>query len=372
MYNYNAFGDVNEIINDIVSAFPVKEAVEFRKKIYNDLNFDNMLEANEASIDENTGVGKLLEIMLKTVDANMDSNFAYINRSKGDVTKIKDFYTINASINYINKIHTDYGYTPSGRGNVSAMKINNLSRMNDVYDILKSHRNDFVYGYRIDSNIIKNTYCVLVFILIDLTCLNMIDITEFMENITRYDVPNNDRLPFKINHSVARNGNYLHNVDKMIKVFHDGSWNKLYNILKNKHGKAVTEDAVTIGLVIALIGAIPMVAVMIIYLIRFFIMFYFETAVNIRQKTSSLGSYIEEVSKNEDDPAALYKQNKAIKILGNITNFINAKILKEDSIGYQSVDNANKELRENAYMSSKSFNDLTNGNIAPNSEITFE
>lgn len=372
MYNYSAFGDANEIINDIVSAFPIKEAVEFKKKIYNDLNFDNMLEANEASIDENTGVGKLLEIMLKTVDANMDTNFAYINKSKGDVTKIKDFYSINASINYINKIHTDYGYNPSGHGNISAMKINNLSRMNDVYDILKSHRNDFVYGYRIDSNIIKNTYCVLVLILVDLTCLNMVDITEFMETITKHDIPNNDRLPFKIDYSVARNGRYLNNVDKLIKIFHDGSWNKVYNIIRSKHGRAVTEDAVTIGLVIALIGAVPMVAVMIVYLIRFFIMFYYETAVNIKQKTSSLSSYIEEVSKNEDDPVALYRQTKALKILGNITNFINAKILKEDSIGEQHVDIANKELRENAYMSNKSFNDLTNGNIAPNSEITFE
>lgn len=373
MYNYAVFGDVNELINDIVSAFPANEAMAFKKEIYNDINFNNMLKANEASIDENTGVGKLLEIMMKTVDANMDTNFAYISRSKGDVTKLKDFHTINASISYINKLATDYNYATDKHNVSTRFKANNISRMNDIYDILKSHRNDFIYGYRIDSNVIKNTYCTLVCILIDLTCLNMVDITDFMENITEHDLGDRQStLPWKTTHSIARNGRYLNNVDKYIKIFHDGSWNKLYNIVRNKHGRVVTEDTAAIGIIIALIGAIPIVAVMIIYLIRFFISFYFETAVNIKQKASSLGSYIEEVSKSEEDPRALYRQNKAVRILRNITNFINSKILKEDAIGMNSVEVADRNLREEAYVSNNSFNQLANGNIAPNSEIQFE
>ena len=141
MYNYRVFGDVNEIIHDIISASPANEASSLKKTIYNDLNFNNMLEANEASINENTGVGKLLEVMLNTVDANMDTKFDYVGKSRGDVTKIKDFYAVNASINYINKIVTDYGaangMTPTPKLSVSPLAPTNLNRMNDVYDILK-------------------------------------------------------------------------------------------------------------------------------------------------------------------------------------------------------------------------------------------
>ena len=375
MYNYTVFGDVNEIVNDIISAFPAKEATELKKCIYNDINFDNMLKANEASIDENTGVGKLLEVMLNTVDANMDTNFAYINKSKGDVTKIKNFYTINASINFINKIDTDYHYANSIMSKTISLnvKVNNLSRMNDVYDILTSHKQDFMYGYKIDNNIIKNTYACLVCILVDLVCLNIIDVTEFMQETTKHDIPNADRLPYKINHSVGRNGRYLRMVDKLIKIFHDGSWNKLFKVLRTNNGKAVTETTVPIGVIIALIGAIPMVTVMIIYLIRFFISFYFETAVNIKQKAGALSQYITEVSKTEDDPNALYKQTKVVKILNNITTFISTRILKEDSIGMQNVQVSDTEIKTKAYVSDKTMDNFaSSSNTITSSEIIFE
>lgn len=372
MYNYTVFGDVNNIIQDIVSAFPANEATELRKLIYNDINFNNMMEANEASINENTGVGKLLEVMLNTVDADYSTNFDYIGKSKGDLTKLKDFHVINASINYINKINTDYGYATDKMNINKNLKITNLSRMNDVFDILKGHRSDFEYGYKIDNNIIKNTYCSLVCILIDLTCLNMIDVTEFMEHTSAHDLPDANRRPYVISHSIGRNGRFLHNVDKMIKVFHDGSWNKLFKVVRNNHGKRATEDTVAIGIVIALIAAIPMVAVMIIYLIRFFISFYFETAVNIKQKTSALASYINEVSKDEENPKALYRQTKATKILSNISNFISTKILKEDRIGMDRVVVADREIKEQAYMPNTSYNQLTGGSGISSGEIVFE
>ena len=376
MYNYRVFGDVNEIIHDIISASPANEASSLKKTIYNDLNFNNMLEANEASINENTGVGKLLEVMLNTVDANMDTKFDYVGKSRGDVTKIKDFYAVNASINYINKIVTDYGaangMTPTPKLSVSPLAPTNLNRMNDVYDILKSHKQDFMYGYKIDNNIIKNTYACLVYILIDMTCLNMVYITEFMEDMTKHDLPNTNRLPFVIHHSVTRNGRYLHNVDKMIKLFHDGSWNKAFSVIRQYNGKKATEDAVAVGFLIAMIGAIPMVAVMLIYLIRFFICFYFETAVNIRNKCGALAKYIDEVSKTEEDHVALYRQTKAVKILSNISNFITTSILKEDARGIAAVAQADREIKEQAYVSDANFNKLTSSNGISANDIVFE
>jgi hypothetical protein len=367
MYNYAKLGDLNEIISDIISAFPAEEAADVRKELYNDLNFDNMIEANEASLDESTGAGKLLEIMMHTVDGDMHNKFGYIDKSKGDVTKMQDFVIINTSINYINRIDTEYHYATDAY-NVSKIKINNLSRMNDVFSILKTHKQDFVYGYQTNTNALKNTYCALVCALIDLVCMNMVEVTEFMEAKAN---GNERELPFKIKYSISRNGRYLHNIDKVIKIFHDGSWNKFVKVIRNNNGRGVMEDTVSIGIIIALIAAIPIVAVTIVYLIRFLIAFYFESAVNIRQKTKALAEYIEEVSKTEEDPSALYKQTKAMKALSNISNFIATKILKEDKIGMDMVQKADNELRTSAYISNTEFNKLAQGNI-DTSEISFE
>jgi hypothetical protein len=367
MYNYAKLGEVNEIINDIVSAFPAEEAASVRKELYNDLNFDNMIQATETSLDENTGTGKLLEIMMHTVDGDFHTKFTYIDKSKGDISRIQDFSTISAAINFINKIDTQYHYATDAH-NVSKIKINNLTRMNDVYDILKTHKQDFVYGYQRDMNVIRNTYCVLVCVLIDLTCMNMIEVTNFME---AHAAGVERELPYKVKYSVSRNGRYLHNIDKTIKMFHDGSWNKFVKILRTHNGKGVMEDTVAIGIIIALIAAIPLVAVTIVYLIRFLIAFYFESAVSIRQKTKALAEYITEVSKSEEDPSALYKQTKAIKVLTNISTFISTKILKEDKMGMDMVQQADSELRTSAYISNKEFNTLANGTIDTN-EISFE
>lgn len=373
MYNYTAFGDVNEVINDIASVFPAKEAIEVRKELYNDLNFDNVLQATEASINENTGVGKLLEIMLHTLDTDMHTKFEYVDKSKGDITKIKDFYAINAAIIFVNKIDTDYHYANQKMNMSNRARMNNLARMNDVYDILKTHKHEFVYGYRSDNNIIKNTYCVLVCVLVDLVCMNMIDVTQFLETISNTpDGKHPSGDTYKIQFNASRNGTYMRNVDKLIKIFHDGSWNKLFNILRN-HGKTIrATEEVTAGLIIALIGAIPFVTVGIVYLIRFFIAFYFETAVNIKNKAAALSKYISEVAKYESDPKALYKQTKAISILNDISNFISAKILKEDQTGMAKVNEANKELRTSAYVSDADFQKMSSGSSINTAEIVFD
>ena len=367
MYNYAKLGDVNDVISDIVSSFPATEASAVRKELYNDVNFDNMIQANETSIDEHTGSGKLLEIMMHTVDGDMHTKFEYVDKSKGDVTKIKDFYTVNATIDYINKIDTTYHYANS-KFDLSHIKINNLTRMNDLYDILKSHKQDFVYGYQTDNNILKNTYCVLICALVDLACMNLIDISNFMESIAEGDSRN---LPFKVKYSMGRNGRYLRNIDKTIKMFHDGSWNKFLKIVKSNNGKTATEDAATVGIIIALIAAIPLAAITIVYLIRFFIAFYFESAVRIKEKTKALAEYIEEVSKMEEDPKALYKQTKAVKKLREISSFISTKILKEDRVAMDTVQKADMELRTSAYISNKEFNNLANGGVNT-AEISFE
>jgi hypothetical protein len=375
MYNYAALGtDVNEIIGDIASAFPAKEGIEVRKELYNDLNFNNMIRADEASIDERTGTGKLLEILLHTTEGNEYKQFDYINKSKGDVTKLKDFYTINASINYINRINTDYQYA-SNNANVfnisSQVKINNLSRMNEVFEILKTHKQDFMYGYKSGSNTIKNTYCALVFILVDLVCMNMIDVTNFMEHSVQSELRDESKVPFRVQWSMSRNGRYMRSVDRLIKVFHDGSWNKLVMVIRNQNKKYVMEEAASIGLLIAIIGAIPLIAVTILYLIRFFIAFYFETAVDLKQKCGALADYISEVAKSEDNPAALYKQTKAVRILRNTANFLSTKILKEDAVGMAKVVEADRELKTTAYISDREYNNLTNSGINT-AEITFE
>jgi hypothetical protein len=367
MYNYAIFGEVNDVISDIISAFPADEAAEVRKELYNDLNFDNMLKANESSIDENTGVGKLLEIMLRNIDTDVHMKYPVIDRSKGDITKMQDFHAINASINYVNKIDADYHYANDNM-NLSNLKINNVTRMNDLYDILKSHKQDFMYGYRTKNNIVMNTYCALVCVLIDVTCMNMIEVTNFMEKHANGESRD---IPFNIKYSPGRNGRYLRTIDRIIKIFHDGSWNKFFKIIRSRNGKVILEDTVSIGLAIALIGAIPLIAVTIVYLIRFLIAFYFESAVNIQQKTKALAEYITEVSKYEDDPKALYKQTKAVKILSNISTFISTKILKEDSIGMDTVQKADAELRTSAYISERNFDNLANSSINT-SEISFE
>lgn len=372
MYNYSAMGaDVIEIVNDIASAFPANEAIKVRKELINDLNFNNLIRAEESSIDENTGVGKLLEIMMHTVNGNEYERFGYVNKSKGDVTKIRDFYTINASINYINKINNDYHYATDSF-NVSHIKINNLTRMNEVFEILKSHKQDFMYGYKADVNLIKNTYCCLVFILVDLVCMNMIDVTNFMEKSIESEKRDTSVLPFRIQYSMARNGRYIHNIDKIIKIFHDGSWNKTIVILRNQNKKYVMEEATTVGLIVALIGAIPLVAVALVYLIRFFIAFYFETAVSIKQKCEALADYIAEVSKTEEDPRALYKQTKALKKLRNTANFLSTKILKEDQVGMTQVAEADRELKTSAYISEREYGNLTGASGINTAEISFE
>lgn len=346
MYNYNKLGEVNAIINEIASTHPASEMAQVRKDLYNDMNFNNLIEANEASIDENTGKGKLAAKLWEDCMKDYSSKFGIIPKSCGDITKFADYDTLKISIDYVNKVDSDYQLSTVKKPVTNhELTQTNIQRMNKLHDILISYKADFVYGFRANMGVIKNAYCCLVCALIDVTCINIASLTDYLGKTPGEDIS-------AVNIKLSGNSmKFLKSVDKICALFDDGTWRKLITSIRRNGSKSFTGTSASVAAIIVMIAGAPIAIIALIYFIRVLIAFYYNSAANIRDKCKSLAEYIDEASRNEEDPSALYKQNKVRNKLESLSGFITSRLLKEADTGIDMVNAANKEIDVTTYVS---------------------
>ena len=354
MLNYKVLGDLNDVVSEIVRAHPANEMAKYKKELYNDVNFDNMLEASEGSIDEKTGKGKLTQKLWEDCSKDYSRSFGDIPKSQGDVTRYSQYPTIKLTIDFVNKIDSEYQLSSSLKPVTNnGLTQTNIQRMNRIHEILTSYKNDFVYGFRTNQNIIKNTYCVLVCALIDMCCINLASITEYTDRMPGQPL---QTVNIRYNRDQTK---FSRCIDKICKLFDDGSWRKLNQELRRNNTKSFigVDEAGMAGLIV-LLAAMPIAITAILYSIRGLIMFYYSTAFSINEKCKSMSEYIETASQNETDPQALYKQNKCRRKLDNISAFIQTRIIKETETGIQKMDEADREIEVSTYVSPQIKNEI--------------
>lgn len=344
MLNYNKLGDANFVISAIVASQPATEMTAAKKALYDDMNFDNMLEASEGSISPTTGKGKLVVKLWDDCMKDYTKGFGVIPKSMGDVTKFDQYDTLKLCIDFVNKMDSDYQLsTKLAPATNYGMTQTNIQRMNKLHNILITYHADFIYGFRSANNFIKNAYCVLVASLIDITCINLAAVTNYV-----------DMMPGEhINAVTVRYGReqtkFAHTIDKLCMLFDDGSWSKLMREIRKMGTKSFLGEST--GVIVILAG-IPIVVTAILYMIRALIAFYYSSAVTVNEKCKAMAEYIDEASKNNtDNPSAMYKQNKAKHKLESISGFIQSKIIKETEAGEARMKEADQQLVATTYVS---------------------
>ena len=331
MYNYSTISAISDEISEILGAVPATEVTLYKKALYNDLNVDNVFCVRESQIDENTGKLQVVSRLYNDIAARRNIDMGSIPSSRGDITDLKQYDTIKLSMDHILKydelyhISVSLGKIPPSRGT------QDIGRMTRIHEILITHKNDFTFGFTVNNAIIMHTYCVLVAALIDLVLINMITITNVIEDsnpstLTKVKV-NNEKLTS------------IRAVDKIIAAFDNGTWTKYMQGAKKSIGKALSGWAVIAWTAVGIVGLISL-----LYAIRALITLYYESAVSINEKCKNMSDYIEEFTRIETDPIAKEKQIKMTTKLRNISGFISAKILKEDKRTKDTISQNNVNL----------------------------
>lgn len=350
MYNYSSIALISDELSEILSAVPVTEATMYKKALYNDLNMDNMFGVRESQLDENTGKLQVVDRLYNDIVSKRNIDMGNIPLSKGDITRLKQYDTIKLSMDYILKYDEMY-HISINLGKVLPSKgTQDIGRMTRIHEILTVYKNDFKFGFTANNAIIMHAYCVLVAALIDLILINMVTITNVIE-----DSNPSTLTKIKINNEKLTS---IRAVDKIIASFDNGTWAKYMMGAKKSIGKAVSGWAVLAWTAVGIVGLISL-----LYAIRALITLYYESAVSINEKCKYMSDYIEEFSQIENDPVAKEKQVKMTNKLRNISGFISAKILKEDKRAKDDINQSNVQLFDKDSSGNPTFTNPEIGDI---------
>ena len=347
--SYAKLAPINDVISELISSKPTEEVTAFRKSLYNDINIDNMLGALESTINEKTGKCKLATKL--TEDCMREhEEFNEIKKCGGDITKLKQYDIIASSIDFVNERDEFYKMSATLNHDLKTYKNigqNNIQRMNKLNELITSHKDDFVFGFKTNNTLVINTFCALVCVLVDSITVNMTSITKFMNEAvsTNGEV---SAIKMKLNSDHLSIFRYA---DRLCDMFDDGTWARLMREFKNNIGKNFTGiTAATIGGAIVIAAAVPIAMIALLYMIRALITFYYESAVSLNEKCKAMKEYLEVATSTESNDKAKHKQEKMIRKLESISGFLSSKVLKEDIAGSARIRKENSTIDVDTYI----------------------
>ena len=102
--------------------------------------------------------GMVLDNLYKNVMARSSVNFGKIPDSQGELTRFAKYKSIADSISLLER-------------QMGQLNVKELKATRELHDNLIRLRDDFVYGYKVDSQFLKTTYCTMVYALCEITNL---------------------------------------------------------------------------------------------------------------------------------------------------------------------------------------------------------
>lgn len=136
-----------ESVNEICLEQPATDRLKFRSI------------AMEAITGPDAGM--VMDNLYKNVMARANVNFGKIPDSMGDLTRFARYKTIADSISLLER-------------QMGELKVPELMMTRELHDNLIRLTQDFTYGYKVDSQFLKTTYCTMVYALCEMVNLSSV------------------------------------------------------------------------------------------------------------------------------------------------------------------------------------------------------
>lgn len=184
--------------------------------------------------------GMVLDRLYKNVMGRASINFGKIPESAGDLTKFTKYKTIADTLSLLDRQMAEY-------------KIKELQLAHELHDDLIKCREDFAYGFKVDSQFLKTTYNTMVYSLCEI--LNLcdviyIDMLKAGAEGRHFDYKPYDELLL------------VQNVEKFVGMIRSGEWSSmmltirkdaknLINVVYNDSGDGLAH---TLGGIVGTVG----------------------------------------------------------------------------------------------------------------------
>lgn len=202
-------------------------ALEQLRQISLDLPASERLHYGDIVMEAVTNGGKegaVLYNLYKELDKINDVEYGRIPDSKGDLTKYAYYDHMMKCIEVLSGLE-------------NAESIPNITRMNKLHNILLGHREDFVFGYKRNIDIITTAYVTLVLGLNAMIDFSISDYTKYL------NLDFNDRTNAKFNRKESM---LISQMDEMIKLFENGGWSYIIRLAKKTAANNTQEMFVTV------------------------------------------------------------------------------------------------------------------------------
>jgi hypothetical protein len=323
-YKYSPFQIAHECCTELINAQPPKDRISYKHLLLQDLNLESANEAfgNKPPV-QGAGRSKLVEVLYKDIMSKSNVDFGTIPQSRGDITRVQYYKTMQQSIDSLNQLLGE-------RAN------DDMIRMNELHEAIIAERQAFEFGYKANVELIQYIYCTLVEALMDVITENIVMYVDYLKETQNIDLP-----PQVKN---TNNSRVDKSVDTFLSVRKKGEWKKLIDYYRREYSKRFFAEAMIIGAV-SIVGIAGL-----LWAIRSLIYTYFYSVAKVDDKAKAMNQYLVAVSSAETDPKALRKQQKASTKLTNVSAFIETKILKEDPQVTREIQKSDAAISKAALM----------------------
>lgn len=308
------------------------------------------IEIATEAIANPTKQANLLNKLFKEIQKVEEIDFGKIPDSKGDITKYVYYNQMYQCIEVLNDLIEDHP-TP------------NITNMNKLHHILLQAKPDFTFGYRTENFVIITTYNLMVTSLYEMINVCAVDATEYLRS----------KLSMELHTPTAKQMRWVaKTTSQFIKMYENGQWNTLMKAFKSGGNVIANEASIDLRFDLAnnaselpgkvadtvkAAGAtakdtfknIPMVGKVIVAAIALFVIlrasiYYFINAMGkLSDRLKNITHILKANAAAETSPTALEKQKKRLEQLEKITDVIDYKIVKSESVAEREIKAGNRE-----------------------------
>lgn len=245
---------------------------------------------------------RLVAALYKTaVDKYRELDFGEIPLSKGDITKVKHFNTVQESIKAIEEIlkqaNTD---------------LPELYIVKDAIKTIIAYRKEFCMGYIQDIEMVQLIYNTIVLAIVSGTTLCINSVVDYIRTPgqdikTSYDIQSKNNKEYSL---------LMTNLKKFNDCARKGELNKLFDKLINRNNfiglaAATTGTAITLVALLAVVSIVPIV--------RELIYFFYNTRMKVSEFLDAQAAFLEiniaELRNTNISPEVIKKQELRVKKL---------------------------------------------------------
>ena len=216
----------------------IKDFVAIYKEEFGDIN---NYEKNYKSLDESENMkisDKIVSKLFNKIKKKMNKpDYAYIEKSKGDFSSMKEYGNTIKVINYLYRLSNS-----SNQSTVDFKKSMNL--LNNTVDFLKKEKNNFRKAFNDKNQIIVCLYDATILGLYQVLNYVISDCIIFEGNKYNFVIKANPNYKFNVSDSKS-----FKSLESILKMHSNGKLNKIFNSKE----KLLKEDVTAVAVVAAII-----------------------------------------------------------------------------------------------------------------------